>query len=106
MDLHRPSAELHPDGGAAVVVELIPGEAGQQVALAYTRLSYENHWRGEMGQDGQASSRTNLTLLTLRTRIPPSPLTSKLDLDAHISFNLKGIFFPHQMHDKVIGCCK
>ena len=43
-------AELHPDGGAAVVVELVLGEAGEQVALANARLTYKNHWRRKKGE--------------------------------------------------------
>lgn len=43
VDLHRPRAELHPDGGAAVMVELVFGEARQQVALSDPRLSDQNH---------------------------------------------------------------
>lgn len=40
VQLNRPCAELHSDGGATVVVELIFSEAGEKVAFSYTRLSY------------------------------------------------------------------
>lgn len=40
VELHCPRAELHPDGCATVMVELVFGEARQQVALPYTRFSY------------------------------------------------------------------
>ena len=33
-------AKLHTDGGAAVVVELILGETGQQVAFPHTGFTY------------------------------------------------------------------
>lgn len=39
-DLHCPRAELHPNGCTTVVVEFVFGEAGQQVALSYTRFPY------------------------------------------------------------------
>lgn len=40
VELYRPCAELHPNGCASVVVELVLGEAGQHIALAYTGFSY------------------------------------------------------------------
>lgn len=39
VQLNGPRAELHPDGGATVVVELILGEASEKVALSYARLA-------------------------------------------------------------------
>lgn len=39
-ELHGARAELHPDGCSAIMVELVFGEAGQQIALSYTRFSY------------------------------------------------------------------
>lgn len=44
VQLNRPGAELHTDGGATVVVELIFGEARQEVTLPNPGLSYQNHW--------------------------------------------------------------
>lgn len=44
VQLNRPGAELHADGGATVVVELIFGEARQEVTLPDPRLPYQNHW--------------------------------------------------------------
>lgn len=41
--LNSPRAELHADGGAAVVIELIFSEARQKVALSYAGLPYQNH---------------------------------------------------------------
>lgn len=38
-ELRRPCAELHPDGCAAVVAELVFGEAGEKVALSHTGFS-------------------------------------------------------------------
>ena len=46
VQLNRPCAELHPDGGAAVQGELVLGESRQQVGLAHARLSDQHHWRG------------------------------------------------------------
>lgn len=43
VQLDGPRAELHADGGAAVVQELILGEAGQEVALSHTGLPDQNH---------------------------------------------------------------
>lgn len=45
VQLNGSRAELHSDGGAAVVVELILGEAGQKVALPHTGLPDQNHYR-------------------------------------------------------------
>lgn len=45
-ELHRSRTELHPDGGAGVVVEVVLGESRQQVALSHTRFTYQNHWKG------------------------------------------------------------
>ena len=45
IQLNCPRAELHTDGCAAVVSELIFGEAGQNVAFSYTRLPDQNHWK-------------------------------------------------------------
>lgn len=38
VELHRPCAELHTDGCAAVMVELVFREAGQQIAFPNTRF--------------------------------------------------------------------
>lgn len=38
LQLNCPGAELHADGGPAVVSEFVFGEAGQEVALPHTRL--------------------------------------------------------------------
>ena len=40
VQLNSPRAELHADGGATVMIELILGEASQKVALSYSRLTY------------------------------------------------------------------
>lgn len=47
VELDRPGAELHADGGATVMAELILGEARQQVALAHAGLTDQNHCGGE-----------------------------------------------------------
>lgn len=39
-ELHCPCAELHPDGCATVMAELVFGEAREQIALSDTRFSY------------------------------------------------------------------
>lgn len=44
VQLNRPGAELHANGGATVMVELIFGEARQEVTLSYPWLPYQNHW--------------------------------------------------------------
>ena len=44
-ELHRPGAELHPYCCASIIGELVFGEAGQQVALSYTRFTNQHHWR-------------------------------------------------------------
>lgn len=41
--------KLHPNGALALQVELIPGEAGQQVTLPYTRISDQHHYRKKRG---------------------------------------------------------
>lgn len=43
VQLHRPRAELHADGGAAVVAELILGESREQIALPHARFPYKHH---------------------------------------------------------------
>lgn len=49
--LHMDTAcgKLHPDGALALQVELISGEAREQVTLAHTRVSNQNHcrWQGQ-----------------------------------------------------------
>lgn len=47
VQLNRPGAELHANGGTTVMVELIFGEARQEVTLSYPGLSYQNHWTEE-----------------------------------------------------------
>lgn len=44
VQLHSPGAELHSNSGATVMVELVFGEAWQQVAFAHTGLANQNHW--------------------------------------------------------------
>lgn len=46
VELDCSGAELHADGGATVVAELILGEARQQVALPDARLPDQNHCGG------------------------------------------------------------
>lgn len=39
--------ELHPNRGTAVVVELVAGEAREQIGLSHPRFSNQNHWEEE-----------------------------------------------------------
>lgn len=47
--LDAAGGELHADGALALQVELVAGEARQQVALAHARVPDEHHWAGRRG---------------------------------------------------------
>lgn len=44
IQVQSPCTELHTNSGPAVMVELVLSKARKQVALAYARFPYENHW--------------------------------------------------------------
>lgn len=54
VQLYRPRTELHTNSGPAVMVELVLSKAWKQVALAYARFPYENHWGNKHRGDYKA----------------------------------------------------
>lgn len=59
--LDTAGGKLHSNGALTLQVKLIPGETREQVALAHTRVSYQNHWNTKWMGDGFNSIKSLLT---------------------------------------------
>lgn len=89
--LDAPRGELHPDGALALQVELIAGEAGQEVALPHAGVPDEHNWIGEGGGTNTASAPgPPAPGSTNYPQIIPSPAWTWTSPSAPISFSSRG----------------